>query len=134
MKKYISLNALCLFLLPILILAICHQMHASYTGIHTIPFIDGKVSISLIGRQDYTIWIFKPGFFLYMLISVFFYFSLSKLLLSNGINNKFKIFGIIANLFLCIYIIYGFHGFQCFPNSFQPVFKRFSNGFFLLFK
>ena len=40
-----------------------------------------------------------------MLISVFFYFSLSKLLLSNGINNKFKIFGIIANLFLCIYIV-----------------------------
>ena len=37
MKKYISLNALCLFLLPILILAICHQMHASHIlgGVNT---------------------------------------------------------------------------------------------------
>ena len=63
MRKYISVCSLLLFIVPTVTLLVCHQMHASYTNIYTIPFIDGKVSISLIGRQDYTIRIFKPSFF-----------------------------------------------------------------------
>ena len=105
MKKYISIYSLLLFIVPFVTLTVCYQMHASYTNIHTIPFIDGKVSVSLIGRQDYTIGIFKPGFFLYMFISIFFYFKISNFLLSKGIKNKFKIYGLLANFFLCIYII-----------------------------
>ena len=105
MKKSISVYSILLFLVPLVTLTVCHQMHASYTNIYTIPFIDGKVSVSLIGRQDYTIRIFKPGFFLYMFISIFFYFKISYFFLSNGIKNKFKIFGMLANFFLCIYII-----------------------------
>ena len=105
MKKSISVYSILLFLVPLVTLTVCHQMHASYTNIYTIPFIDGKVSVSLIGRQDYTIGIFKPGFFLYMFISIFFYFKISYFFLSNGIKNKFKIFGMLANFFLCIYII-----------------------------
>ena len=80
MRKYISVCSLLLFIVPTVTLLVCHQMHTTYTNIYTIPFIDGKVSISLIGRQDYTIRIFKPGFFIYMLISVFFYFMVSKFL------------------------------------------------------
>lgn len=105
MRKSISVYSILLFIVPLVTLAICHQMHASYTNINTIPFIDGKVSVSLIGRQDYTIGIFKPGFFLYMFISIFFYFKISYFFLSNGIKNKFKILGMLANFFLCIYII-----------------------------
>tara|TARA_Y100000590_G_scaffold259394_1_gene291296 strand:- start:4475 stop:5137 length:663 start_codon:yes stop_codon:yes gene_type:complete len=105
MKNSISLSSLLLFVIPTLTLLICHQMHANYTSIITIPFIDGKVSISLIGRQDYTIKIFKPGFFIYAIISIFFYYELSNYALKNGIKNKFKLYGILANFFLCIYII-----------------------------
>ena len=105
MKKYISIYSLLLFIVPLVTLTVCHQMHASHTNIHTVPFIDGKVSVSLIGRQDYTIGIFKPGFFLYIFISIFFYFKISNFFLSNGIKNKFKIYGLLANFFLCIYII-----------------------------
>ena len=105
MRKYISVCSLLLFIVPTVTLLVCHQMHAAYTNIYTIPFIDGKVSISLIGRQDYTIRIFKPGFFIYMLISVFFYFMVSKFFLLNGIKNKLKIYGMTANFFLCIYIL-----------------------------
>ena len=105
MRKYISIYSLLLFIVPLVTLVICHQMHASYTNIHTIPFIDGKVSISLIGRQDYTIGIFKPGFFLYMFISIFFYLKISSFFLSKGVKNKFKIYGLLGNFFLCVYII-----------------------------
>ena len=105
MRKYISVCSLLLFIVPTVTLLVCHQMHTSYTNIYTIPFIDGKVSISLIGRQDYTIRIFKPGFFIYMLISVFFYFMVSNFFLLNGIKNKLKIYGMTANFFLCIYIL-----------------------------
>ena len=105
MKKSISVSSFLLFIIPSITLFVCHQMHASYTGIHTIPFLDGKVSVSLIGRQDYTIGIFKPSFFLYIFISIFFYFKISSFFLLNSIKNKFKIYGIMANFFLCIYII-----------------------------
>ena len=104
MKK-LSLYSFLLFIVPLVTLAICHQLHVSHTGVQTIPFIDGTVSVSLIGRQEYSIGIFKPAFFSYALISIFFYFKISNFLLLNGIKNKFKIYGIFANFFLCIYII-----------------------------
>ena len=105
MKKTISIYSFLLFIIPVITLSICHQMHASYTGIHTIPFIDGKVSVSLIGRQDYTIGIFKPGFFLYIFISILFYFKISNFFELNHIKNNFKILGIFVNIALSIYIL-----------------------------
>ena len=105
MTKFISLHSLMLFILQVTTLAICHQLHVSHTGIQTIPFIDGEVSVSLIGRQEYSIGIFKPSFFLYALISIFFYFKISKLFLKNKVKNKLKTLGISANFFLCVYII-----------------------------
>ena len=105
MKKSISVYSIFLFIVPLVTLTVCHQLHVSHTNIQTIPFIDGKVSVSLIGRQGYSIGIFKPAFFSYALISVIFYFKISKFFSINGIKNKLKIYGIMANFFLCIYII-----------------------------
>ena len=104
MKK-LSLYSFLLFIVPLVTLTVCHQLHVSHTGIQTIPFIDGTVSVSLIGRQRYSIGIFKPAFFSYALISIFFYFKISNFFLLNGIKNKLKIYGVMANFFLCIYII-----------------------------
>ena len=104
MKK-LSLYSFLLFIVPLVTLTVCHQLHVSHTGVQTIPFIDGKVSVSLIGRQEYSIGIFRPAFFSYALISVFFYFKISNFFLLNGIKNKFKFYGLVANFLLCIYLI-----------------------------
>ena len=74
MKKSISAYSLLLFIVPVVTLTVCHQFHVAHTGIQTIPFIDGTVSISLIGRQGYNIGIFKPAFF-YMLLFLFYFIS-----------------------------------------------------------
>ena len=105
MKKDISIYALLLFIIPVITLFICQQIVAYYHNFYTIPFIDGKASISMMGRGEKTIDIFKSGFFLYIFISILFYFKISIFFLSKRIENKFKIFGLIANSFLCIYII-----------------------------
>ena len=104
MKKSIFLLSVILFILPVTTLLICHQLHVAHTGFQTIPFIDGKVSVSLIGRQTYSIGFFKPSFFLYSILSIFFYFKISNLCFQNNIKNKLKILGVSANFFLCVYI------------------------------
>jgi len=76
MKKDISIYALLLFIIPVITLFICQQIVAYYHNFYTIPFIDGKASISMIGRGEKTIDIFKSGFFLYIFISVLFYFKI----------------------------------------------------------
>jgi len=105
MKKFISIYSILLFIIPLTTLIYCHQLHVAHTGIQTFPFIDGQVSVSLIGRQGYSIGIFKPAFFLYSAISVLFYFKISNFFQSYRIKNKFKFYCIISNFFLCIYII-----------------------------
>ena len=85
---------------------VCHQIIAYYyPDFYTIPFIDGKASVSQIGRGEKTIKIFKLGFLLYIFISIFFYFKISNFFFLNGIKNKFKICAVLANFFLCVYII-----------------------------
>jgi len=104
MKKTISFLSVVLFILPVITLLICHQLHAAHTGFHTIPFIDGRVSVSLIGRQEYTIGIFKPSFIVYIFLSIIFYKKISEFFLQHSIKNKFKLSGILANSFLFVYI------------------------------
>ena len=104
-NKYISIFSFLLFAIPIITLFICFQIIAKYyPDFFTIPFIDGKASVSQIGRGEKTIKIFRTGFSLYILISILFYFKLSSFLLQNEIKNKFKFYGLLANLFLLIYI------------------------------
>ena len=106
MRKYISVYSFLLFVIPAITLFICFQIIAYYyPDFHTIPFIDGKASVSMIGRGEKTIITFKSGFFLYIFVSVLFYLKISNFFLLNGIVNKFKIYGLLANLFLCIYIL-----------------------------
>ena len=95
-----------LFLVPVITLFVCFQIIAYYyPDFYTIPFIDGKASVSQIGRGEKTIRIFKLGFLLYIFISIFFYFKISSFFFLNGIKNKFKICAVLANFFLCVYII-----------------------------
>ena len=104
--KYISVFSFLLFLVPIITLFVCFQIIAYYyPDFYTIPFIDGKASVSQIGRGEKTIRIFKLGFLLYIFISIFFYFKISNFFFLNGIKNKFKICAVLANFFLCVYII-----------------------------
>ena len=106
MRKYISVYSFLLFVIPAITLFICFQIIAYYyPDFHTIPFIDGKASVSMIGRGEKTIITFKSGFFLYIFFSVLFYLKISNFFLLNGIVNKFKIYGVLANFFLCIYIL-----------------------------
>ena len=104
--KYISVFSFLLFLVPVITLFACFQIIAYYyPDFYTIPFIDGKASVSQIGRGEKTIRIFKLGFLLYIFISIFFYFKISSFFFLNGIKNKFKICAALANFFLFVYII-----------------------------
>ena len=104
MRKYISVCSLFLFIIPVATLFVCHQIVVHYHDFYTIPFIDGKASISMIGRGEKTIVVFKGGFLLYILISAFFYFKISNFFSSKGFKNELKIYGIMANFFLLFYI------------------------------
>jgi len=105
MQKYISICSFLLFLVPVITLTICHQIVWHYHDFHTVPFIDGKASVSMIGRGENTIGIFRSGFFIFLSISIFFYFKISNFFSAIKIKNKLKIYSILANLFLFIYIV-----------------------------
>ncbi len=105
-RKYISACSFLLFIIPTITLFTCFQIISHYyPEYYTIPFIDGKASISQIGRGVKTIAIFKSGFFLYMFVSIFFYFKISSFFLAKGFKNRLNTYGLLANLFLCIYIL-----------------------------
>ena len=105
-KKNISFYSFLLFVIPVVTLIVCFQIIAYYYAeYHTIPFIDGKASVSQIGRGEKTIVTFKSGFSLYIIISVFFYFQISNFLFLNGYKNRLKVYGVLANIFLFVYII-----------------------------
>ncbi len=106
MKKLsLSVTSLLLFIIPVVTLIVCIQIHILHYDLRSISFIDGEVSISLIGRQVKTIGIFRAGFFLYMFFSIFFYLKISEYFLLKGFKNRFKFYGLLANFFLCIYIL-----------------------------
>ena len=103
-KKLISFFSILSFIVPLITITICYYILINNTSLNTFPFIDGRISISYLGRQDLTIEIFKTGMLLFVLISFFFYFYISNFFQKNKFENKLKIYGIIANFFLLIYI------------------------------
>ena len=103
-KKLISFFSILSFIVPLITVTICYYILINNTSLETFPFIDGKISISYTGRQELTIEIFKTGMLLFILISFFFYFYISNFFQKNKFENRLKIFGIIANFFLGIYI------------------------------
>jgi len=67
--------------------------------------MSGTISISYLGRQELTIEIFKTGMLLFILISFFFSIFIFQIFFQkNKFENRLKIFGIIANFFLGIYM------------------------------
>ena len=106
MNRKISFLSLLLFIIPVITIFICFQIISYYyPNFNTFPFIDGKASVSQIGRGEKTIIIFKSGFFLYILFSIIFYYKISNFFLLIGKRNKLKIYSLIANFFLSIYIL-----------------------------
>ena len=106
MNKFISLNSVILFLLPCIVLFICLNNHSEFKNEIFFPFFDGKVSVSLIGRQDYNIIFFKISFLIYSFLSFFFYYNFSNFLKRRKYQNNFFLVGILMNIALICYIYF----------------------------
>ena len=105
MKKSFLVHSYLVFIIPILTLSICYSLNVINYDLVSIPFLDGEVSISQIGRQEKTIFIFRTGFIIYSIISVFYYYKITNILSNNHLPNNFFYYSILANIFLIIYLI-----------------------------
>tara|TARA_B100000780_G_scaffold194590_1_gene137230 strand:+ start:99 stop:779 length:681 start_codon:yes stop_codon:yes gene_type:complete len=103
-SKYLSIYSLLLFFVPIITLLICLQIHVLHYDLSSFPFTSGEVSVSYIGRLEKTINFFKLGFFIFIFISILFHFKIADLFFLKKIKTKFKLLGILSNIFLFIYI------------------------------
>ncbi len=105
-KKILSHISILLFLIPFFTIIICLENHSNFKNEDIFPFFDGKVSISLIGRQFYNVFLFKISFLFYGLLSILFYFFLSKYLKKFQIKNSMNTMGLALNIFLFIYLVF----------------------------
>ena len=103
-SKNLSIYSFLLFFVPTVTLLICIQIHILHYDLNSFPFTDGEFSVSFIGRQEKTINFFKLGFIIFIIISVLFHFKISNFFSLKKIKNKFKLLGILSNIFLFIYI------------------------------
>ena len=103
-SKNLSIYSFLLFCVPTVTLLICIQIHIIHYDLNSFPFTDGEFSVSFIGRQEKTINFFKLGFIIFIIISVLFHFKISNFFSLKRIKNKFKLLGILSNIFLFIYI------------------------------
>ena len=103
-SKNLSIYSFLLFCVPTVTLLICIQIHILHYDLNSFPFTDGEFSVSFIGRQEKTINFFKLGFIIFIIISVLFHFKISNFFSLKRIKNKFKLLGILSNIFLFIYI------------------------------
>ena len=101
-----SIYSFLLFFVPTITLLICIQIHILHYDLNSFPFTDGEFSVSFIGRQEKTINFFKLGFMTFMIISVLFHFKIANLFSLKKIKTKFKLLGILSNIFLFIYIFF----------------------------
>ena len=105
-SKDLSIYSFLLFFVPTITLLICIQIHILHYDLNSFPFTDGEFSVSFIGRQEKTINFFKLGFMTFMIISVLFHFKIANLFSLKKIKTKFKLLGILSNIFLFIYIFF----------------------------
>ena len=103
-SKKISIYSILLFIIPVTPLLVCMQIHILHYNLQSFPFIDGGVSVSFIGRQEKTINFFKFGFLTHIIISLLFHFLIFEFFSLKKIKTKFRILGILSNVFLFIYI------------------------------
>tara|TARA_Y100000768_G_scaffold384479_1_gene368590 strand:+ start:632 stop:1291 length:660 start_codon:yes stop_codon:yes gene_type:complete len=105
-KKILSLISILLFLIPFSTIIICLENHSDFKNEHFFPFFDGKVSISLVGRQFYNVFLFKFSFLFYGLLSILYYSFLFKHFNKFQIKNSLNTMGLALNLFLFIYLMF----------------------------
>jgi len=103
-SKNLSIYSFSLFFVPTVTLLICIQIHILHYDLNSFPFTDGEFSVSFIGRQEKTINFFKLGFIIFIIISILFHFKIANLFSLKKIKTKFKLLGILSNVFLFIYI------------------------------
>ena len=105
-KKKLSLVSILLFLIPFFTIIICLENHSNFKNEDIFPFFDGKVSISLVGRQFYNVILFKLSFLIYGLLSILFYSFLFTYFNKFKLENNMNIMGLFLNIFLFIYLIF----------------------------
>ena len=105
-KKKLSLVSILLFLIPFFTIIICLENHSNFKNEDIFPFFDGKVSISLVGRQFYNVILFKLSFLIYGLLSILFYSFLFTHFNKFKLENNMNIMGLFLNIFLFIYLIF----------------------------
>ena len=105
-NKKLSLFSILLFLIPFFTIIICLENHSNFKNEDIFPFFDGKVSISLVGRQFYNVILFKLSFLIYGLLSILFYSFLFTHFNKFKLENNMNIMGLFLNIFLFIYLIF----------------------------
>ena len=105
-KKKLSIVSILLFLIPFFTIIICLENHSNFKNEDIFPFFDGKVSISLVGRQFYNVILFKFSFLIYGLLSILFYSFLFTHLNKFKLKNNMNIMGLVLNIFLFIYLVF----------------------------
>ena len=105
-KKKLTIISILLFIIPFLTIIICLENHSNFKNEDYFPFFDGKISISLVGRQFYNVFLFKSSFLFYGLLSILFYSFLCKYFNKFQIKNKLNVMGLVMNIFLFIYLIF----------------------------
>ena len=103
-SKNLSIYSFLLFCVPTVTLLICIQIHILHYDLNSFPFTDGEFSVSFIGRQEKTINFFKLGFIIFIIISILFHYKIANFFALKKIKTKFKLLGILSNIFLFIYI------------------------------
>ena len=105
-KKKLAIISILLFIIPFLTIIICLENHSNFKNEDYFPFFDGKISISLVGRQFYNVFLFKSSFLFYGLLSILFYSFLCKYFNKFQIKNTLNVMGLVMNIFLFIYLIF----------------------------
>ena len=125
--KKISFYSFLLFIVPIFTVSVCYYLNVIYYDLNSVPFLEGDVSVSQVGRQVKTILIFKVGFCIYILNSMLYYYELSLFFKKNFLPNYRFYFACFSNFFLLIYLF-------CLAkdNFFLEIFRKFSIILFIL--
>ena len=97
-KKKLTIISILLFIIPFLTIIICLENHSNFKNEDYFPFFDGKISISLVGRQFYNVFLFKSSFLFYSFLCKYF----NKFQIKNTLN----VMGLVMNIFLFIYLIF----------------------------